>query len=130
MPQVNNYVYLDLFLHGETIHENILTNPLELFFQEIELAIKIAPNEIWGIVDAINISRYVFNKYVTITQIKNEITTYINRNCQHSSDYNFDVSVETIEAGYKDLVYIVVKVLAQNEKNEIQEFLQKFLLGS
>jgi len=130
MPQVNNYVYLDLFLHGETIHENILTNPLELFFQEIELAIKIAPNEIWGIVDAINISRYVFNKYVTITQIKNEITTYINRNCQHSSDYNFDVSVETIKAGYKDLVYIVVKVLAQNEKNEIQEFLQKFLLGS
>ena len=129
MPQVN-YEYIDLFLHGQSIHENILTNPLELFFQEIELAIKIAPNEIWGISESINISRYVFNKYVTITQIKNEITTYINRNCQHSSEFNFDVSVEMIKDNYKDLIYIVVKILAENESNKIEEFLQKFLLGS
>jgi hypothetical protein len=73
--------YIDLYLHGTNINDSILTEELELFFQEIEIALQTGPNEIWGIGEAINLNRYLFNRYVTITQIKNEISTYVSNNC-------------------------------------------------
>ena len=89
--------FIDLNLHGDSKENNILIDSLELFFQEIELSVKLAPNDIWGIYEAINLQRYVFNKFVSITQIKNEINTYIKRNCQHANDFNYNVTAETIK---------------------------------
>jgi len=123
--------FIDLNLHGDSKENNILIDSLELFFQEIELSVKLAPNDIWGIYEAINLQRYVFNKFVSITQIKNEINTYIKRNCQHANDFNYNVTAETIKGDNgKDLIYIVVSVLAQDHNGVDQNFLQKFLLGS
>lgn len=120
-------MYIDLDLHSN----NIISDPLELFFQEIELGIKTAPNEIWGIKDSINLNRYLFNKYVTITQIKNEIKSFIGKNCQHSVNFQYNISVEIIKnSDSKDLIYIVVKVQAPDLDGDDTEFLQKFLLGS
>jgi len=127
----NKINYVDIYLHGNTIQDNILTQPLELFIQEIELVMEIGPNEIWGISDSINLGRYLFNQYVTITQIRNEITSYVSKNCQHASEFSYTISVETIKnSDNKDLIYIVFSINAQDQDGINQTYKQKFLLGS
>lgn len=131
MSESNDIDYIDLYLHGSSIDDNILTEPLELFFQEIEISLETQQNEVWGIKDAINLSRYLFNKYVTLTQIKNEITTYLNNNCQHACYFPFEISAETIKnSNGSDLIYIVVSVKALDESGEEITYKQKFLIGS
>lgn len=121
--------YIDLNLHAgepEQILDNLITNPLQLFFQEIELAVKINLGEIWGINTFINLKKYLFNRYITINQIKEEITTFISRNCQHASEFIHTCDVEFLKIDNKDLVYILVKVY-DTENNS--EFINKFLVG-
>lgn len=121
--------YIDLNLHAgepEQILDNLITNPLQLFFQEIELAVKINLDEIWGINSSINLKKYLFNRYITINQIKEEITTFISRNCQHASEFVHTCDVEFLKIDNKDLVYILVKVY-DTENNS--EFINKFLVG-
>jgi hypothetical protein len=125
----------DLNLHFDENNpqNNVISNPLHLFFQEVELAIQIAPGEIWGVKDGINLKRYIFNQYVTLTQIKNEITTYIRKNCAHAYMFPYKISVETVKNPEgSDLIYIVMSV--PNEDNDGQthskDFIQKFLIGS
>jgi hypothetical protein len=121
--------YIDLYLHGTDISNNILTEPLELFYQEIELALQIAPNEVWGISESINLSRYVFNKFVTITQIKNELSNYVVKNCQHASYFPYNFSVEMVNANGKDLIYIICNIIALDPNGHEQTYQQKFLVG-
>lgn len=123
--------YIDIYLHGTSISDNILTNELELFLQEIEMAIQIMPNEVWGINDYLDLKRYILNKYVTITQIRNEITSYINKNCFHAGNFNYKISVETIKNpnGGSDLVYILFTITANDQNGNLQEYLAKFLIG-
>lgn len=121
--------YIDLNLHAgepEQILDNLITNPLQLFFQEIELAVKINLGEIWGINTSINLKKYLFNRYITINQIKEEITTFISRNCQHASEFIHTCDVEFLKIDNKDLVYILVKIY-DTENNS--EFINKFLVG-
>jgi len=131
MSEKNDIDYIDLYLHGSTIDDNILTQPLELFFQEIELSLETQQNEVWGIKDAINLSRYLFNKYITLTQIRNEITIYFNKNCQHACYFPYEISAETLKnENGSDLIYIVVTVKAEDENGEVIPYKQKFLIGS
>ncbi len=123
--------YIDLYLHSNKIENSILTEKLELFFQEIELAVQTGPNEIWGISESINLSRYLFNQYITITQIKNELSNYISKNCQHATDFTYNISVETLKGeDSKDLIYILFNVDAKDQNGNNQEYQQKFLIGN
>jgi len=123
--------YIDLYLHGSTKDDLILSEDLELFFQEIELAVQTAPNEIWGISESINLNRYLFNQYITITQIKNEISNYVSKNCQHASYFNYSISIENLEnLNNKDLIYIVFNVDAKDQNGNNQQYRQKFLIGN
>lgn len=122
--------YWDLNLNFSDNSDNLITDGLALFFQEIEIAMLTGPNEIWSIRDSIKLSRYLFNRYVTITQIKNEITTYIVKHCQQSENYQYNISVETINIDGKDLIYVVMTVTVDNEHGQAQDVVQKFLLGS
>lgn len=120
--------YIDLNIeYSENLENNIISDELHLFFQEIELALQILPEEIWGIKDALNITRYVLNRYVTITQIKNEIITYLSKHCLHAKKFQYNLSVETINNNGKDLLYIVLTVT--DNKNSDKTYLQKFLIG-
>lgn len=123
--------YLDFFLYGTNQENSILTEPLELFFQEIELAIKLMPNSVWGIKDSINLNRYLFNRYVTLTQVRNEITSYIAKNCQHASLFPYTITTDMIKSvDNKELIYIVVTVDSIDINGIQQSYSQKFLLGS
>ncbi|MCK9415449.1 hypothetical protein M0Q97_02175 [Candidatus Dojkabacteria bacterium] len=127
---MEDFDYLDINFLGEDKNDNIITDPLELFMQEIFLAMQTAPFSIWGVTESINISRYVFNKYVTITQIRNEILTFIGKNCAHAKMFNYSLTVDIINSDGKDLVYITMKVIAPTLDKSEQEYIQKFLLGS
>lgn len=121
--------YIDLNLHAgepDQILDNLITNPLHLFFQEIELAIKINLGEIWGVKNSINLKQYLFNRYITTNQIKEEISNFISKNCQHAADFVHTCDVEFLKIDNKNLVYILVKVY-DNENNH--EFINKFLVG-
>lgn len=126
----DNVEYWDLNLNFSAQIDNIITDGLALFFQEIEIAMLTGPNEIWGIKDSIKLSRYLFNRYVTITQIKNEITNYIASHCQQAQNFTYNISVETLNVDGKDLIYVVMTVTVNDEHNNAQDIIQKFLLGS
>ena len=119
--------YIDLNIYGNGIENNIVTNPLQLFFQEIELGIKTMPGEIWGTVDAINLKKYLFSQFVTMNQIKNEISSFIAYNCAMASAFQYTVDAEIINIDGKDLIYIAVRVPKGDNSGD---FVQKFLLGA
>jgi hypothetical protein len=120
--------FTDINIHGTSIDDNIIENPFQLFFQEIELAIKISSNEIWGSRDSIELSRYLFNQYVTINQIKIEINSFVATYCPHASLYQYDIDVQILKVDNNDLIYIEMKVYLGDGTDKA--FLQKFLLGS
>lgn len=119
--------YTDLNLYeSNNINENIINSPLHLFFSEIELAIKISPEEIWGVKNGIDLTKYLFNQYISLNQIKSEISTFIGNECSQSKKHQYEINVEIINIENKDLIYIEAKVYSNEES---KEFIQKFLLG-
>jgi hypothetical protein len=125
--------FIDLYLHSDsdqTRELNIIDNDLELFLQEIEIAVKIAPGEVWGIYENININRYVFNQYVTLSQVKNEISTYIGKNCANANRFPWTVDAQFLDVDGKKLLYIVVTITRTNDEGISENFFSKFLLGS
>lgn len=117
--------YLDINIFGDTDGNPLVTEPIEIFFQEIALGIKIAPGEIWGIYDSIDLQKYLFNQYVTINQIKNEVQNFIGANCGHAILFQYETEAKILTVDDKELIYIVVKVYTEDGA----EFLQKFVLG-
>lgn len=124
--------YVDLNLYSDSIVDgdfNVIDAPLHLFFQEIDLSIKINKGEIWGISDNINLKKYIFDKYITVNQIQNEVLKFISRNCQHASDFVFDVKVEFMKIENKELIYINVSIDSTDINGDDKKFIQKFLVG-
>lgn len=118
---------MDINLYeSDNINNNIIEEPLHLFFQEIELAIKIGPGEIWGIKYAVDLQQYLFNQYVNANQIKNELTTFINQECSQALNFNYNINVEFLNIDNKELIYIETIIYSKDDK----EFIQKFLLGT
>jgi hypothetical protein len=123
--------YMDLNLHGTGMMDNALIDPLSLYLQELELALKILPGEVWGVTDSVNLKRYLFNRYVTMTYIRNEILGFIKVNCQHSTDFQTSVNVETLaNPTGGDMVYIVMTVHVPGEGGTNFDVVQKFLVGA
>lgn len=118
--------YIDLTLDGVD-DEPIIDTPFELFLQEIELALTLYANEIWGVTDTINLKRYVFNKYVSVTQIRNEIKAFIDKHAAHAGVYQYNVSVELILGELSDMLYIAFSVMSPD--NSTYETVKKFLIG-
>lgn len=115
--------FLDINIFGDS--NDLITDPLELFFQEIALGVKIGPGEIWGIYESIDLSKYLFNQYITINQIKNEVQNFIGNNCAHAGMFQYVTDAKLLTIDGKELIYIVVKVYSEDGS----EFLQKFMLG-
>ena len=120
--------YVDLNLYEDAAP--IIDNPLHLFLQEVELSLKIAPGSIWGCKDSISLSRYVFNQYVTVNQIRQEISSFIQKHCKHAANFDYNVDVEVIMVDGHDLIYITLQVQTENQRTgEMEKHLQKFVLG-
>ena len=105
----------------------VISNPLHLFFQEIQLSVTVGPQEIWGCKSNIELNKYLFNQYITVNNIKNEITEYISKNCSQAEIFQYTIEVQLLNVDNKELIYITVRVYSEDED---KEFVQKFLLGT
>lgn len=123
---MNEGQYIDLNLYGTDKSDSMITNPLHLFFQEIELSVKVAPGELWGVRDNVDLNRYLFNQYITVDQIQREILNYISKHCIHAKFFQYDIEAKILNIENKDLIYIVIKIY---DENEDKEFIQKFMIG-
>lgn len=123
-----SFIDLNLYFDEENIENNIIEEPVHLFIQELELAMKIAPGELWGFRYSMDLTRYVFNQYITISKIQEEISSFIEKFCEHSTQFPFNVEVEIVEVDGEEMLYIVMEIenLTSSEKEIIT---QKFLLG-
>ena len=138
---MNSFEYLDIVLNSteDTNQENtVIDNSLQLFLQEVELAVKMEPGDVWGIYDAIDVSKYVFNQYITVYQVKSEMETYIAKNCEHSALFDWEVNPELIEIESMSIpaLHINFKVHLSNrndpsiDDDTIQTVTQTFLVGT
>lgn len=71
----------------------VLIRPVDLFFQEVELAIKIFEYSIWNRPKGLDIRKYVFNKYVSVYMMETEIKNFITQECDNASNFDWDLSV-------------------------------------
>ena len=123
----DKYVDFNLYYDGTTSDiDGIITNPLHLFFQEIEIAVKVA-GDIYMCKYYIDINAYLFNKYISVNRIKQDINVFIGNNCEHAQYFQYDTEVEVLNVENKDLIYIKLTV---HDPDANREFIQKFLLGS
>ena len=86
--------------------------------------------DVWGIKDFLNINRYVFNQYITLTQVINDVTDYVTYNCQHASDFQWSVNAEFVEVENKDFLHVVFNIHLTDENNESGVYKVKFLVGT
>lgn len=120
--------YLDINLHFHDSTDTIITSKIELLIQEIELAIKIGPEELWGVKYSLNTERYIFNQYITLNQIKNELSTFIALNCEHAQYFKIDYAIKVTNVESKDLIYMLIEVKELTEKAETVKL--EFLIGN
>lgn len=120
---------LNLYHDLENPENNIITNPIHLFLQEIELAVKIGPNEIWGFRYNIDLQKYIFNQYITLKQIEQEISSFISKNCSMAGEFVFTVSTELLDVEGTKVVYIKVEIQNPDSDNPEDTYTHKFILG-
>jgi len=90
----------------------ILTEPIDLLFQEVELGIRIMRNEIWNMPEGIDIQQYVLNKFVSVFQMRTEIKSFIERQCTNAANFVWDLNVYISE---QNIIVINFKVNFEND---------------
>lgn len=119
---------INLYFDNENIENNIITNPLHLFIQELELSLKIAPMELWGFRYSLDIVKYVYNQYITLNKIEEEISSFITNFCEHAKYFPFNIMAELVEVENVTILYIKSEItnVTSTDKEKIT---QKFILG-
>lgn len=115
---------MDINLHA-TDGNYILTNDIDLLFQEVELAIKIISGEIWNRPMGLDIQQYVFNKYVSVYRMKQEMKNFIVNECSKANLFNWDLNVNIMNIEGKDLIKIEFTINDDVNKEAIK---QQFLI--
>lgn len=119
---------INLYFDPNNPENNIISNPTHIFLQEIELAIKTAPGELWGFRYNLDITKYVFNQYITLNQVEEEISTFIMRFCSSASLFPFTVIAELLNIEGKNILYIKATI-TNIESSDNEQITQKFILG-
>lgn len=106
---------------------NMLSNPLELFMQELEMAIKMNPTDVYAKPSSIDLMTYVFNRYITKQRVISDITRYVAENCEHASYFNWTVDVDTTVISGHRILHILFTVYKE-DKNQSEVFKKQFRL--
>lgn len=123
--------YLDLNLHESTIlskDDNILTSDIELFLQEVELAIKMEPTDVYGHYNTFSLQNYVFSQFVTEGEVIQKITEHIQNNCYHSYLFNCNVDVKFESTSQRNSMLIIKFYI--NGAKPSEKFTKTFLIES
>ena len=113
--------YIDIDLTGN----DVITDGKALFIQEIALALRIAPGEIWGVYESIDLAKYLFNQYITIMQIRNEIASFISKHCFHSQFYEYTVESKLAKDSTtgKEFIYITCTIFDIDGEGYVNKFI-------
>lgn len=129
---MENNNYIDLLLNdfggedNKTYKEyNMLTNPLELFMQELELAIKMNPTDVYNNPSSIDLMTYIFNRYITKQRVISDITNYVVGNCEHAKYFNWDLDIDTIVINGHRILHIQFTIY-KNTKDTSDVFKKQF----
>lgn len=113
--------------YQENSDKNILTNSLELFLQEIQIALHTAPGDIWGTKYSLNTKRYLFNQFITKYQIQSELIAFIAQFCHHAQFFTYVIEVFVERIDSEELIYVKVDIYPDASDNI--PVTQHFLLG-
>lgn len=130
MIQLQKSDVIDLNIHyGEdesstkyvpVYNTSILDDRLSLYIQEIELAVRIGPKQLWGVKTCLHTEKYIFNQYITLNQIKNEMLTFITNECYHSQYFNTNIAAGIYRINNKDMIYVLLEILPNPDTEPIQ----------
>lgn len=121
---------IDLNLHYTNHNDSVLTSRIELYIQEIELAIKMLPNDLWGVKYSLDTNRYIFNQYITLNQIKNEISNFIAENCYHTIYFQTDYAIKITNVEGKDLIYLLLEIKELSTYKDSEPIKLEFFIKS
>ena len=77
------------------------------FVQRIEMILTTVPGEVLGEPEfGVNLEGFLWNPYITIGTIKNEIVTQIRRYCPYDQQISFKVDVSFIQGEISDSILI------------------------
>lgn len=120
----NDFEFIDFNLSFDS--ENVMiTNPLELFLQEVRLAIVIGPEELWGFKDSIPLTKYLFNKYITVNKINSELTEFIGLYCEHAKYFEYSITTTLHSIDNNEFILIQLEILNVDS----EPIIKKFILG-
>lgn len=117
---------LDFNLYYSTNpNENEITG-LHLFMQEIELMVKLN-EKVWGNSFYVDLEKYVYNKYISLEHIRQEIVGFVARNCSQSAFFTYKIEVQLMQLDEsKDMLYISFTIF---DDVSDRSFVQKFSIG-
>ena len=121
--------YLDLNLHESTIlskDDNVLTSDIELFLQEVELAIKMEPTDVYGHYNTFCLQNYVFSQFVTEGDVIQAITEHIKNNCFHSYLFNWNVDAKFESTSQRNSILVIKFYISGSKPSE--KFMKTFLV--
>lgn len=119
---------INLYFDQNNPENNVINNPLHLFIQEIELSLKTAPGELWGFRYNLDITKFVFNQYITLNKIEEEVASFITNFCEHSYMFPFTITVELVDIENTSILYIKATITDVNSSDK-EKITQKFILG-
>src|SRR5690606_24834772 len=117
---------INLYFDPDNPDNNIITNEFHLFLQEIEIAIKTGAEEMWGYRYSIDLKKYIFNQYITLPDVENEISTFIGNFTNYSHMFQYSVNAELVEIDKNVVLYIKTTI---TDPDNNQKLTHKFILG-
>lgn len=115
----------DFNLDFDGTNNLMITDEYSLFIQEVELAIKIIEGSIWNKPEGLDIQAYVFNKFISAYQMKTEIRSYIERECEHASMFPWNLDVKLVRN--KDKEYLLITMIVY--RTEEDALTHKFIIS-
>ncbi len=119
--------YIDLNLHEDTqlsYDFNVISSRIELFLQEVELAIKMAPTDVYGHYNKFSLQNYVFSQFVTEADVANATVEHIKNNCFHAQYFNWNVDAKFESDGQRNSI-LVIKLYVNGAKPS-ERFMKTF----
>lgn len=105
---------LDINIDVDSINKKddlLLENSIDLFFQELNVIFDKKTSDFYGNPSKINLSRYVFSKFISTNEINKEIRKYVIDNCSSQSFYKWEVQSTFLDTPKKvDVLYVIFNV--------------------
>ena len=114
---------MDINLDFDGTNNPLITDDFSLFLQEVELAIKIIEGTIWNKPLGLDINTYVFNKFISAFAMRTEVKSFIEKECERASMFNWDVNVQVKKEADAEYILISMSIYKTEEDLQITKFI-------